>query len=186
MNDYSQPSFYHFTEDSISLARFASQYLAIENKHGVDLMSGSGVIGIELMKQRDVKVDLVEFQDDFKGHIEQNLEKNNIDANVLIQDFRSIETKYDFVLANPPYYFKESSRPAMDTKRDLCQRIEKQRYHLFINKVNSILKKNGQFFILSLSSRFEDFQSVFKSNVNEHKIHKNVSIFWGSKFYIEV
>jgi len=71
--EYSQPDEYHFSHDSVFLARRVFEFLRDKNidpKTALDLCAGSGVIGLDLMfhlrsggKQRPQVFDFLEVQE---------------------------------------------------------------------------------------------------------------------------
>jgi HemK-like putative methylase len=73
----------------------------------LDIFSGSGCIGIAILKNTQSFVDLSDISKDAINQIKINVKLNNI----LNQRFRIIQSdifskihdKYDFILANPPY-----------------------------------------------------------------------------------
>ncbi|MDD5606388.1 MAG: HemK family protein methyltransferase [Candidatus Pacebacteria bacterium] len=68
----------------------------------LDIFSGSGCIGIAVLKHTKAKVDLADKY--FISQIKLNLKINNLRAKVIQSDiFSKITKKYDFILANPPY-----------------------------------------------------------------------------------
>ncbi|MFA5013208.1 MAG: HemK family protein methyltransferase [Candidatus Paceibacterota bacterium] len=78
----------------------------------LDIFSGSGCIGIALLKNiPEVACDFAEADDGFLDQIKINLKLNNIDParyRVIKSDvFFGIDGKYDFILANPPYIAEE-------------------------------------------------------------------------------
>ncbi len=74
----------------------------------LDIFSGSGCLGIALLKKiNQANCDFGEIEDSFLAQIKKNLEKNKILENryqIIKSDiFSNISNKYDFILANPPY-----------------------------------------------------------------------------------
>lgn len=74
----------------------------------LDLFSGSGCIGIAILKHiKNSSVDFGEIDSKFIEQIEYNLNLNNIDESrtkVIKSDvFENIKDKYDYIFANPPY-----------------------------------------------------------------------------------
>ena len=73
----------------------------------LDIFSGSGCIGVAILKNTQSFVDFSDISKDAIGQIKVNVKLNNI----LNQRFRIIQSnifskisdKYDFILANPPY-----------------------------------------------------------------------------------
>jgi release factor glutamine methyltransferase len=78
----------------------------------LDLFSGSGCIGIALLKNiKGASCDFGEIKDDFLEQIRINLDLNQIDPSrykiIKTDVFSNIADKYDFILANPPYVAEE-------------------------------------------------------------------------------
>src|SRR5258708_4421753 len=109
MNDYSQPEFYKFNEDSIKLVRRVTEKVKAA-EHILDLGAGSGIIGIELANYfHPESLTLVEVQKDYLPHLELNLKfqlKSKTDFFVELSSFGhwSPQKKYDLIVCNPPYF----------------------------------------------------------------------------------
>ncbi|MFA5080601.1 MAG: HemK family protein methyltransferase [Candidatus Paceibacterota bacterium] len=73
----------------------------------LDLFSGSGCIGIAVLKNTDAFCDFGEINDNFLEQIRINIALNDINGDkysVFKTDiFSGINKKYDYILANPPY-----------------------------------------------------------------------------------
>lgn len=95
---------YAFTSDAVILAN-----LVRESGKGVDLCSGSGVIGILVGAKRRACVTMVEIQPDMADMCERSLKLNGIDdacvINKPLQNINEVigRNSYDFVTCNPPY-----------------------------------------------------------------------------------
>lgn len=79
-----------------------------EGSECLDLFSGSGCIGLAILKNVNNSVcDFGDVEEDFLKGIEKSAEKNNISRkrfNLIKTDvFSNINKKYDYILANPPY-----------------------------------------------------------------------------------
>jgi release factor glutamine methyltransferase len=76
-----------------------------ESTEVLDIFSGSGCIGIGVLKNSDAKVEFAELKPENIEQIKKNLEINEVSGSVYQSDvFESIPAKkYDYILANPPY-----------------------------------------------------------------------------------
>jgi release factor glutamine methyltransferase len=80
-------------------------------KRALDIFSGSGCIGVALLKNvPELLCDIAEKDRELLKQIRINLKINKIKANrykVIQSDvFKNIKGKYDFILSNPPYIAK--------------------------------------------------------------------------------
>ncbi|MFA5232673.1 MAG: HemK family protein methyltransferase [Candidatus Paceibacterota bacterium] len=94
------------TEYWVSLA--LKEIKGRENPECLDLFSGSGCVGLAVLKNiEEAFCDFGEKEDSFLEQIEINLEINGIAKekyNIIKTDvFSNIGKQYDFILANPPY-----------------------------------------------------------------------------------
>lgn len=155
---YSQPSFYHFSEDSIFLASYLTQWLVTQKFKGnaIDLCSGCGVIGVELFRQYDdlTLFDFVEKQDEFYNHWKVNTEvflpqSKRDKCTYISTSFQQLDKHYDLVLSNPPYFIKERSREASDKSREQCRAMSEADFKIFYLSLKDVLNSNAHGFILS-------------------------------------
>lgn len=155
--DYSQPHFYHFSEDSLHLAKFIiekEKYIS----HLLDLCAGSGVIGIEVANGVDYisKLSFVEIQNDFLPHIEWNL-KNKLIKDIpceIIQNSLSnvVVEKVDIIAANPPYFKKNSSRLSPNLKKAIARHFVEDTQEDFFKFLERNLSPQGRaYFIVPLN-----------------------------------
>ena len=98
------------TTDRVKEAVFSMLHQKIMGSTCLDLFSGSGALGIELLSRGAQNVTFVEGNLSLKGIIDKNLEKTrlSIGANVIFSDvYRALETlngrKFDIILMDPPY-----------------------------------------------------------------------------------
>ncbi len=142
----------------------------------LDIFSGSGCIGISLLKNiKDLKVDFVEKNKKMIEQIQINLDKNNISSdryNLINSDiFENVNEKYNYIFANPPYISENDER--------LSESVYNFEPHLalfggkngltiikkFLKEAFSYLKKEGEIYM-----EFDPFQ---KDKIEEILRNKN-------------
>ncbi|MFT6069761.1 MAG: tRNA1(Val) A37 N6-methylase TrmN6 [Bacteriovoracaceae bacterium] len=168
ISDYSQPDFYHFSEDSLELVQFASEVLASRNDltSAVDLGAGCGVIGIEaLLKNPNIsKMTFLEVQKEFIPFIIENLQLAEInDAKILNIPLSQFEAKVDIIFSNPPYFKPGSGRVSENRNRQVCRTFEIDGMDIFFKKLKEALTKNGLiFFCIKDEEEVAFFLNSFK------------------------
>ena len=90
-----------------------------DKKRILDIFSGSGCLGLYLLKNiPNAKVDFSDISDNCIKQIKYNLKINKLKANKVIQSdiFKNISSKYDLIVANPPYVPSKRKLPKSVTK----------------------------------------------------------------------
>ncbi len=174
--NYSQPDFYHFTEDSIFLAKFTSEYLRDGRELvGAELFAGCGVISLELLQRVNTikHLSLYEIEEEFYKHwlvnSKQLLESSSKQIEYHLRDFRSISDRVDFIIANPPYFFKEHSRVSPNVKRQRARMMSRDDYVDLFNLLPQRLKSGGGAF-LAMREDIKPFIANGKLKVNECRV----------------
>lgn len=156
--NYSQPEDYRFSHDSVFLARRVYELIRdedISTWRGLDLCSGCGVIGLDLLfhchkeaNKTFAAFDFLEVQDIYASHFATNVERlgdigaelNFVNQNYNVLASAAWENKFDVIVCNPPYF------------------------HLGQGKLSpSEFKNRCRFFMDS------DFKSLFKGLINTLK-----------------
>ncbi len=153
MTDYQQPEFYRFNEDSLALVKeIVSQ--GFQPEKILDIGAGSGVIGIELaQKLRIPVVHFLELQKEWAPFLSANIETYLKVSEVKIF-WNSVgrwipETKYDLIVANPPYYLPENGRLSPDPVRARCRSFLEDNWETLFAKSFSALKPHGHAFFVT-------------------------------------
>jgi len=183
--NYSQPTFYKFNEDSITLVKYVQKnFKFFENINVLDLCSGCGVIGLELLYYADVrfKLDLMEKQIEFKVYLNSNklLLKNNIDdIKIIISDFSSESQRksssYDLIVCNPPYFEAGRSRLSANINRNICRHFIDNTYTDLIKAISKLLKLSGTAYIITRQLLEEE--NKLKLQIVKIKIKRNLYIY---------
>jgi tRNA1Val (adenine37-N6)-methyltransferase len=153
MNDYSQPDFYRFNQDSLLLVKWILDY-HIGGQHLLDLGAGSGIIGIELSRSlKPSSLTLVELQADYLPHLELNLKHflpSSTKPEVLLQAFSQthLSQKFDLIVANPPYYLPGNGQLAENLKRARARSFLQDDWKVLLQVVQEHLSEEGKAFMV--------------------------------------
>lgn len=168
MNDFLQPKFYKFNEDSIRLIKFVSaQYN--EAYSILDMGCGSGIIGIELSNLLNAKhLSLLDVQADWMTFIQYNIQnflKINVSTKIHISSFGKWlpDRKYDLIVSNPPYYLAGHGQPSKDLRRNISRSFILDNWSIFLQKINLSLADDGKAFLVVKNDK-KIIQEIVKSN----------------------
>jgi tRNA1(Val) A37 N6-methylase TrmN6 len=155
MEKYRQPSFYHFSEDSIELVNYAANDCVSDEKLIIaDFGTGSGVIAIEFaLKYKNVsEIYFIELQEDFLPSLKENIKKlpKNIIVHILINKFSDIDLvrRVDIALSNPPYFEKGSGRTSQNMNKQNCRTFEIDSLDILLAKMKQSLRMRGAFYVV--------------------------------------
>lgn len=168
---YFQPEEYHFSHDSVFLARFVFEWLE-KNPQAVffsmaDFCSGCGIIGLDLLIHRHQnkfplpqKVDFIEVQEIYKENFELNrieFGKNfeseitmtfiNLNYSNLIND-QSYFRKYDLIVCNPPYFNLGQGKLSPSDFKNRCRFFIDSDLKTLLKSIEFSLTINGVGFLL--------------------------------------
>ena len=151
---YSQPDFYHFSEDSTLLVRESLSFFKSKKQFNyvLDLCAGCAVVGIEFSLSKTVQfIDFIEQQEEFIPHINKNLLNHNIqNANVYNLDFSKCNDykKYDLILMNPPYFDSAAHRASPNAKKNKCRLITKEKAKQLLQSIEGSLNEKAHLCIV--------------------------------------
>lgn len=160
--DYSQPEDYRFSLDSVFLAqRVAKVYENIPNLSEfkvLDICSGCGVIGLELnFHLNNLKnIDFLEIQEIYRSHFLTNIKQSkSLDPhfnlrleNYEILSFPEEKDKYDLIVSNPPYFFKNEGLLSPNEFKNRCRFFLDSDFKTLILGIHNSLKPKAKAFIL--------------------------------------
>lgn len=197
--EYIQPDFYHFSEDSIHLAKFAVRSVLencgdqkVEKLNILDLCCGCGVVGIEFLRTLPhefmvTRLDFLDVQEEMISLARQNISKltNENRGDIIFNYYQtsfqnvSLEVNYDLILCNPPYFKTGHGRLGKNDKRNLCRFWTENEEREFFNFLKNNLFKGGQAYFLCRDKKYLEELS-FKSNnlkIIESKPSYNICFF---------
>lgn len=164
---YSQPEDYHFSHDSVFLAR------AIYEKHQdllqsdiriLDLCAGCGIVGLDLLfhqlkefKKFSGQVDFLEIQEIYHPHFIYNvaeLEKiflfEKLKLNWINKNYQDAfeGKKYDLIISNPPYFLTEQGKLSQNEFKNRCRFFIDSDWEKMIEYIQRSLKPEGRAYFL--------------------------------------
>lgn len=177
--NYSQPSEYHFSLDSVELPfRISQRYLAKRNTTPIsvlDLCSGCGIIGLEFQHffSHVSSIDFVEVQSVYESFFNKNivttnsLHKNykflNINYNIMLTS--EWENKYDLVLCNPPYFRPEMGWLSDSEFKNRCRFLIDSNFKTLVEVIAHTLRPHGEAYLLvrTISDhKIDQMQELYK------------------------
>jgi tRNA1Val (adenine37-N6)-methyltransferase len=154
MFTYTQPRDYHFSEDSILLAKYAQSHC--DCRKVLDLCAGCGVVGIEyaLLSKNIKKLSFLEKQTSFfKNALGKNCDyllaskKINIEQIFISFEQYNVDEKFDLILCNPPYFNLSHNRIGNSINRSICTHFKEDFYEELFEFMSRSLNEGGCAFI---------------------------------------
>lgn len=164
---YSQPESYHFSHDSVFLAReiFDLHHNEIKNPDYkiLDLCAGCGIVGMDLLFHQlkestfSGEVDFLEIQDVYLIHFKKNKQslqncfpEQSLKLNWIQKNYAEIENhkKYDLILSNPPYFLKSNGVLSDNEFKNRCRFFIDSGWVEMLMFMQISLKENGKAYFL--------------------------------------
>jgi len=165
--DYSQPDFYRFNEDSTALIKWV-QGSGLTPQKILDLGAGSGILGIELARLLEPQtLTLVEVQDEFLPFLEINANRflpSTVTPVIVMKkfsDYSSLE-QFDLIVCNPPYYLPGKGEVSKNLNRAVARSFMIDSWLVLLKKISELLTREGRSFIVLKSD-----ESLFKMITQE-------------------
>lgn len=164
--NYSQPSEYQLSHDSVFLAQKVFECLSVvdlENKQALDICAGCGVVGMDFLFHRRIRgltvpgtFDFLEVQRTYLEHFYENVIRlGPIDSklNFLNINYNELQNnqyaqRYDLIVCNPPYFQVNQGRLSPNQFKNRCRfYIDSDLKNLLFGIAVS-LKQTGSCYIL--------------------------------------
>lgn len=157
---------YKITTDSVLLANFVK---CNKDEIGLEVCSGSGVISILVnAKQHPKSIKLVEIQPELAIMCGRTLRINGIkNLSVMCCDLRDYaliedEHKFDFVIANPPYFKAGKGRLPKSEEKIHAKFETKLNLDSCVSSIAKLIKAGGRLYMVYTSSRLDELKEVLK------------------------
>ena len=192
--NYKQPDEYHFSLDSIQLAKFVATQLKTHTDLGslrvLDLCAGCGVIGFELSwhLQAIRHIDFIEVQDIYTEYFHQNIATVNRPElqfrwHLLNYDQlndKKWEGKFDLTISNPPYFQLGHGVLSPSQFKNRCRFYLDSSFESYIRALENSLANNGKAYFLLRSLKnhgldlFSDIQKILQNTSVTAKIISHI------------
>lgn len=169
--NYSQPTEYHFSHDSVFLAQFVFEQIKNNPYHQInymaDLCSGCGVVGMDLLFHLSAnqlplpqRSDYIEVQDIYKTHFDLNAQilNKNVNKDISLEFVNknyqdlvsdpSFKSKYDLIVCNPPYFKLGQGKLSPSEFKNRCRFYIDSDFSYLLKFIKHSLNINGQAYIL--------------------------------------
>jgi tRNA1Val (adenine37-N6)-methyltransferase len=197
---YDQPEEYHFSHDSVFLARSVYEKiveLELPYQKILDLCAGCGIIGFDLAwhllanrKNEPMIIEFLEIQQIYHGCFLNNLKRfnefhvNSISNRFLQLNYDELSTKneysekYNLIISNPPYFRKGMGILSDSDFKNRCRFFLDSDFKNLIVAINFALAKGGSAFVLlkSLKQHGISIEDEFRNIESNLKLKKIESI----------
>lgn len=163
---YSQPKFYHFSEDSIHLVKLIKLDQR-EQVHVLDVGAGCGVVGIELALRNSLaSITFLEKEESFKPYLKENIEKfiPLIETDIVIKDIMQykFERKFDLIISNPPYFDFGKGRISPENEKQNCRTFSSEmNLSRWIDLCMSFLNPEGSLYLVNRKENINQIKNTY-------------------------
>ncbi|CAD7286768.1 tRNA1(Val) (adenine(37)-N6)-methyltransferase [Campylobacter majalis] len=137
---------YHYNSDTMALYGFISSFWNKKYKNVLDVGSGSGVLGMLIKRDNpEISLSMIDIQDENVALCNKNLSENDLNAKVILTDFKMYKSdiRYDLIISNPPFYHDGVTKS--DNKHIAISRYDKYlTLDDFIRVSNTHLNPNAE------------------------------------------
>lgn len=163
--NYVQPAEYHFSHDSVFLARQVFEFYPVDlqDARGLDLCSGCGIVGLDFLyhcktakRALPSQFDFLEVQNIYQKYFEENCQRFGPDlptVNFLNKNYEILKSEvyrahYDVILSNPPYFRVNQGILSPSEFKNRCRFFIDSDFKNLIEAIRNALKPEGRAFIL--------------------------------------
>jgi len=145
---------YCYNSDTLFLYDFISKFPI--KKDVLEVGGGCGVLGLLVARDFNINLTIIEIQEIMAKFIKKNAEVNNINLNLINDNFLTYDfnSKFDYIISNPPFY--NSTKKSDNKIKQIARYDENLPMNSFFNKVNSILKEQGEFIFCYDAKRLDE------------------------------
>lgn len=155
---FQRKDLYTFSSDSVALAKYVN-----EEEIGtlVDLCSGSGIVGFEVIgKIKTDKIIMVEIQEPLSVMARESAKLNKTKTKIEVLNINLAEAtchieegSVDVITVNPPYFKKGSGLAPEDVSRALARHEIATSLEEIIDVSSKILKPGGKLYMVHIKQR---------------------------------
>lgn len=164
--NYSQPEAYHFSHDSVFLARTVFEQVAHRVRPDLtmlDLCAGCGIVGMDFLfhcrwelNVTPSRCDFVEVQQEYAEHFLENvkcLNETSCALNFIAENYSSLiqdqfKGKYDLILCNPPYFRLGQGKLSPSIFKNRCRFFMDSDFATLLTVIVHLLKPGGEAYVL--------------------------------------
>lgn len=156
MKIYQYENGYRYTSDVMYLYDFISSFNPKGNM--IDVGCGSGILGFLIKRDfPNIKLTSIDIQ---QAHVDlalKNAKENNIDAHILLEDFKTYksEKKFDNIISNPPFYI-HNTRQSEDERLKISRYANNLPLKIFFNQSYKLLNSKGNLFFCYDANQIEN------------------------------
>lgn len=164
---YSQPEEYHFSHDSVFLAREVferlQELLSQDDVQILDLCAGCGIVGLDLafhlLKEKSFKgqIEFLEVQDVYTEYFKKNrltlqslFSVKDAQLNWQIKNYAEahVNSKYDLIISNPPYFETGKGLLSPSEFKNRCRFFVDSDWQTMVQFIQRSLKPTGKAYFL--------------------------------------
>ena len=163
--NYSQPTEYRLSHDSVFLAREIFERLSsidLSGKRGLDICAGSGIVGMDFLFHRRAAgqslpsyFDFLEVQEIYSGHFALNCSRLGpigTHLNFLCCNYEKLAAAaytdvFDLIVCNPPYFLPGQGKPSPSEFKNRCRFFIDSNLQRLLAGVYHCMKPDGVCFM---------------------------------------